>query len=146
MGGRLTVKRGHTVVVTLGDFPQSSGSHTWQKIAGKSNICCRFEDNLGLFTAFNIFEPQKCPTAVEQVHQYGTAQLEMLLEFYWETTEIKLEHAMPQFATILLIVWSANGDGSALTSKASSKVNLLNDDTYRRVCATVIVSSFQPDK
>ena len=34
---------------------------------------------------------------------------------------------------ILLVVWSANGDGSALTSKASS--NLLNDDTYRFVCA-----------
>ena len=28
---------------------------------------------------------------------------------------------------------------SALTSKASSKVNFLNDDTYRRVCATVCV-------
>ena len=32
----------------------------------------------------------------------------------------------------MLVVWSANGDGSALTSKASS--NLLNDDTYRCVC------------
>ena len=31
---------------------------------------------------------------------------------------------------ILLVVWSANGDGSALTSKASSKVNLLNDKRY----------------
>ena len=29
-----------------------------------------------------------------------------------------------------------------LLPKASSKVNLLNDDTYRRVCATAIVSSF----
>ena len=66
---------------------------------------------------------------------------------------IKLEHAMPitphangepllqqsslillsQFATILLVVWSANGDGSALTFKAGS--NLLNDDTCRCVCA-----------
>ena len=34
---------------------------------------------------------------------------------------------------ILLVIWFANGDGSALTSKASS--NLLNDDTYRCVCA-----------
>ena len=43
---------------------------------------------------------------------------------------------------ILLVVWSANGYGSALTSKACSKVNLLNDDTYQLVCVTVIVSSF----
>ena len=46
---------------------------------------------------------------------------------------------------ILLVVWPANGDGSALTSKASFKVNLLNDDTLQmnlcdRNCATVIVS------
>ena len=41
---------------------------------------------------------------------------------------------LSQFATILLVVWSANGDGSALTSEASS--NLLNDDTYRCVCAS----------
>ena len=34
---------------------------------------------------------------------------------------------------MLLVIWSANGDGSALTSKASS--NLLNDDTYRFICA-----------
>ena len=50
--------------------------------------------------------------------------------------------------TILLVVWSTNGDGSAPTSKASSKVNLLNDDTYLPMgwCdhryMTVIVSSF----
>ena len=37
-----------------------------------------------------------------------------------------------QFATILRVVWSANGDGHALTYKASS--NLLNEDTYRSVC------------
>ena len=36
---------------------------------------------------------------------------------------------------ILHVVWSANGD---LTSKASSKVNSLNDDTYQWDCATVI--------
>ena len=64
---------------------------------------------------------------------------------------IQLEHTMPitlhangepflkwsssyshsfQSTTILLVVWSANGDGSAITSRASSKVNLLNDATY----------------
>ena len=32
---------------------------------------------------------------------------------------------------ILRVVWSANGDGRALTYKASS--NLLNEDTYRSV-------------
>ena len=48
----------------------------------------------------------------------------------------------PSSAMILLVVWSAKGDDSALTSKASSKVNLLNDDTYRWNCVTVIVSSF----
>ena len=37
----------------------------------------------------------------------------------------------PNSAMILFVVWFANGDGSVLTSKASSKVNLLNDDTYR---------------
>ena len=31
---------------------------------------------------------------------------------------------------IVLVVWFANGDGSALTSKASSKVSLLNDKRY----------------
>ena len=40
-------------------------------------------------------------------------------------------HFYPSSATILLVVWSANSDGSALTSMASSKVNLLNDDTYQ---------------
>ena len=33
---------------------------------------------------------------------------------------------------ILRVVWSANGDGRALTCKANS--NLLNEDTYRSVC------------
>ena len=51
-------------------------------------------------------------------------------------------HILSQSATILL-VWSANGNGSALTSKASSKVNLVNDDTY---LWTVIVSSFRQIK
>ena len=45
----------------------------------------------------------------------------------------------PSSAIILLVVWSANGDGSALASKSpSSKVNLLNDDAY----ATIIVLPF----
>ena len=38
-------------------------------------------------------------------------------------------HILPQSAIILLVVWSANGNGSVLTFKANSKVNLLNDDT-----------------
>ena len=73
---------------------------------------------------------------------------------------VRLEHAMPithhtngepllsslifvlsQFATILLVVWSANGYGSALTSKTSS--NLLNDNTHRCVCAGNCVISIQ---
>ena len=32
------------------------------------------------------------------------------------------------FTSPLLVVWSVNGNGSALTSKVSSMVNLLNDD------------------
>ena len=37
MGGRLIIKSRHcTVVVTLEDSPQSGGSHTWQRLAGKS--------------------------------------------------------------------------------------------------------------
>ena len=43
----------------------------------------------------------------------------------------------PSSAAILLVVWSANGDCSA-----SSKVNLLNDDTYGCDSATIIMSSF----
>ena len=51
-------------------------------------ISCRFKDTLGLLTAFSIFDPQKCPTDVQQLHKYGTAELEKLLEFYGEPTEI----------------------------------------------------------
>ena len=43
----------------------------------------------------------------------------------------------PSYAAILLVVWSANGGCSA-----SSKVNLLNGDTYRCDSATIIMSSF----
>ena len=71
-------------------------------------------------------------------------------------TSFKLEYAIPitphanvrtyfsfPVAAILLVVWSANGDTSALTnSKASS--SLLNDDTYRCVCAGNCV--IHPDK
>ena len=39
---------------------------------------------------------------------------------------------------ILLVVWSANGNGSALTSKASS--NLLNNGTYPFICAGIVSS------
>ena len=49
---------------------------------------------------------------------------------------------LSQFAMILLVVWSVNGDGSALTSKATS--NLLNDETYRCFCARNGV--IHPDK
>ena len=38
-------------------------------------------------------------------------------------------HILSQSAMILFVVWSANGNGSAITSKASSNGNLLNDDT-----------------
>ena len=56
-----------------------------------SQISCRFKDTLGLLTAFSIFNPQKCPTDVQQLHKYGTAELEKLLKFYGETTEIEYE-------------------------------------------------------
>ena len=52
-------------------------------------ISCHFKDTLGLLTAFSIFDPQKCPTDVQQLHKYGTAELEKLL--YGETTEIEYE-------------------------------------------------------
>ena len=42
----------------------------------------------------------------------------------------------PSSAVILLVVWCANNDCSD-----SSKVNLLNDDTYRCDSATIIMSS-----
>ena len=42
-------------------------------------------------TAFSIFDPQKCPTDVQQLHKYGTAELEKLLKFYEVTTEIEYE-------------------------------------------------------
>ena len=54
-------------------------------------ISCRFKDTLGLLTTFSIFDPQKWPTDVQQLHKYGTAELERLLKFYGETTEIEYE-------------------------------------------------------
>ena len=53
-------------------------------------ICC-FKDTLGLLTAFSIFDPQKCPIDVQQLHKYGTAELEKLPKFYGERTEIEYE-------------------------------------------------------
>ena len=52
-------------------------------------------------------------------------------------------HFFTSSAVILLVVWSANDNGSALTSKASSKDNLLNEGIYLWDCATVIMSSFE---
>ena len=54
-------------------------------------ISCRFKDTLGLLTAFSILGPQKFPTDVQQLHKYGSAELEKLLKFYGETTEIEYE-------------------------------------------------------
>ena len=59
-------------------------------------ISCRFKDTLDLLTAFSIFDPQKCPTDVQQLHKYGTAELEKLLKFYGETTEIELREMSSQ--------------------------------------------------
>ena len=46
-------------------------------------ISCCFKDTLGLLTAFSIFNTQNCPTDVQQLHKYGTAELEKLLKFLW---------------------------------------------------------------
>ena len=54
-------------------------------------ISGHFKDTLGLLNAFSIFDPQKCSTDVQQLHKYGTAELEKLLKFYGETTEIEYE-------------------------------------------------------
>ena len=43
-------------------------------------------------------------------------------------------------ATILLVVRSANGDGSVLATKTSSKVNLLNYDTFRWNCVILLTN------
>ena len=43
----------------------------------------------------------------------------------------------PSSTVILFVVWCANGDCSD-----SSKVNLLNDNTYRCDSVTIIMSSF----
>ena len=54
-------------------------------------ISCRLKNTFNLLTAFSIFDPQKCPTDVQQLHKYGTAELEKHLKFYVETTEIEYE-------------------------------------------------------
>ena len=46
------------------------------------------------------------------------------------------------FSTILFFVCSSNGADSALTSKGSLKVNLLNTIIYCWTFVTIIVSSF----
>ena len=48
----------------------------------------------------------------------------------------------PSSVTILLVVWSANGDGVASTSLGKFQGQLLNDDIYRLDSETVIMSSF----
>ena len=57
-------------------------------------ISCCFKDTLGLLTAFSIFDPEKFPTDIQQLHKYGTAELEKLLKFYGETTEIEYEESV----------------------------------------------------
>ena len=57
----------------------------------RRQITCRFKDTLGLWTAFSIFNPQKCPTDVQQLHKYGSADLEKLQKFYGETNEIQYQ-------------------------------------------------------
>ena len=54
---------------------------------------------------------------------------------------LKWTSAHSQSEIILFLVWSANGDGSALNFKANFQVNLLNDDIYQWAIATIIVSS-----
>ncbi len=60
-------------------------------------IICHFNDTIGLLKAFSIFDPQKCPIDIQQLHKYGTAELEKLFKFYVETTEI--EHEGNVFST-----------------------------------------------
>ena len=54
-------------------------------------ISCHFKDTLGLLAAFSIFDPQKYPADVQQLHKYSTAELEKLLKFYRETTSIECD-------------------------------------------------------
>ena len=48
---------------------------------------------------------------------------------------LKRSAFLSQFAKILLVLWYANSDCSALTTSKAS-FNLLNDDTYRCICAS----------
>ena len=63
-------------------------SLTWKRSAGNQ---LSFQSTLGILSASSIFDPQKCPTDVQKLHKYGTVELEKLLKFYWETTEIEYE-------------------------------------------------------
>ena len=54
-----------------------------------SQISCRFQDSLGILTAFGIFDPQKCPTDIHKLQEYGNNEMERLLEFYGMTTSIE---------------------------------------------------------
>ena len=64
-------------------------------------ISCRFKVTLDLLTAFSIFDPQKCPTDVQQLHKYGTAELEKLLKLYGEITEIRETSSQLQQMSII---------------------------------------------
>ena len=59
-------------------------------------ISCRFKDTLDLLTAFSIFPPQKCPTDVQQLHKYGTAELEKLLKFYGRQLRLSMRETSSQ--------------------------------------------------
>ena len=78
------------------------------------------------YTLTLILEFTKCITPHTNGEPY---QVELLTFIFF-----------PSSATILLVLWSANDDGSALTSKASSKVNLPKTIFTD---AIVIVSSFR---
>ena len=50
-------------------------------------------------------------------------------------------HILSQSTTILLVVRSAKNNGSTLTSKASYKINLLNDDLLMSLCVSSLKSA-----
>ena len=63
---------------------------------GQQAISCRFKDTLGVFTAFSIFDPQKCPTDVQQLLKYGIAILEKLLKFYGGQLRLSMRETSSQ--------------------------------------------------